>query len=64
VLLSNYIQNEKIHAFSTETATTRLSPICFAMEVACALEILSEHVLGVMITFGLESPILAVRDEL
>ena len=63
----NYIQNEKIHAFSTATATRRLTPICFAMEVACGIEILSEHVLGVMkylITFDLESLILAVRDEL
>jgi len=67
VLFYNYIQNEKIHAFSTATATTRLAPICFAMEVACGIEILSEHVLGAMkylITFGLESLILAVRDEL
>ena len=41
--------------------------MCFAMEVACGIEILSEHVLGAMkylITFGLESLILAVRDEL
>jgi len=67
VLLFNCIQNEKIHAFSTETATTGLAAICFAMEVACGIEILSEHVLGAMkylITFGLESLILAVRDEL
>jgi hypothetical protein len=37
------------------------------MEVACGIEIPSEHVLGAMkylITFGLESLILAVRDEL
>jgi len=41
VLFYNYIQNEKIHAFSTATATRRLAPICFAMEVACGIEILT-----------------------
>ena len=57
----------KICAFSTETTTTRLAPICFAMEVDCGKEILSEHVLGVikfLITFGHESQIIAVRDYL
>jgi hypothetical protein len=33
----------KIYAFSAETTTTKLAPVCFAMEVACGIEILREH---------------------
>jgi hypothetical protein len=35
----------KIYASSAETTTTKLAPVCFAMEVACGIEILREHVL-------------------
>jgi len=33
----------KIYAFSAETTTTKLAPVCFAMGVACGIEILREH---------------------